>query len=114
MFVRCLSLVLALLLTWSGLAFHEVLAQGSSPGAAQAAVPSAGSVPDDTAGSVGDHHLDDAGASVHDLPDQHAPVGAILLAAILLPHVVHGAVVALCSPDLPGPHRPPRKPPLSA
>lgn len=114
MFPRCLSLCLALLLAWSGLAFHEVHAiQGAEPGAGVVLLSAAGGS-DGADGSVDDHHLDDTGTSVPDLPDQHTVAGTFLLPALLTPSVLPAAAVRLCSPDLLGVRRPPRAPLLSA
>lgn len=114
MFVRCLSLWLALVLAWSGLAFHEVHAlQVAQPGT-DVVLPGDAGGSDRASGSVDDHHLDDTGTSAQDLPDQHAVAGTFLLPARLTPSVTPIAAASLRSPHLLGVLRPPRAAPFSA
>jgi len=111
---RVLALLLALLLTWSGLGSVELLrtpapaAQDSHQFVAQHGNPS-----ESVAGSVEDHHLDDlpsqtqVDASAADLPGLHASSAWPALRAATASESARESPVAARPPCLAGPLRPP-------
>jgi len=115
---RFLPLLLAFLLSWSGLGAPEASRPDGGGAAHHERLLDAVSAPDGQAGSVAHHHLDDRPLQAHaDTPYESPAIVPAALPPRREPAAerhagVHG--VAAASPFLDGPLRPPRAARLAA
>lgn len=103
---RFLAILLVVVLGWTGMASSESgmdAHQDTAVHLGEGGIEAAG----DREGTVNDHHLDDMGASAHDLPDQHREGRPLVALEELTSPSPTGLIGELCSPDMPVPQRPP-------